>query len=129
MKTLKLFVLLALAGGATGCWNDPCEVFGPNCGEVTVLVTKIIQDDELTVYVNGEAQEVKLSDEVPTRQYRVRIQTRNQYYSSPYYTEQGEVFVSVWSAKLELMSRVKSRWITTDRVAEFEFRAADFVIR
>jgi hypothetical protein len=135
-------LLLLFIAAIPGCWNDPGEIFGPNTAVVTVVVTKLIKGDTFTVYVNGrfpdkvflqdrrEWVEVKdypgtekLTDAAPTRQYRVRIQARKTSYND---YEYGEAFVSVWSANLGKMSRVKSQWAYTDRIVQFEFGVDDF---
>ncbi len=120
---MKGLILLTAAILLTAC--EPGQLFGPNTAKVTVLVTKLVENDEFTVYVNAEGQAETLTDKNPTRKYRVRIQTLETSRWS--YAEYGEVFVSVWSQKLNVMSRVKSRWAYTDRIAAFEFRRSDFI--
>jgi hypothetical protein len=104
---------------------DPGEIFGPNTAKVTIVITSRIQGDELVPFINGEAYEPRLSDTLPSFQYRPRVQADEAYYSQSS-VERGRLYISAWSMALGKMSRVKSTSFQDDRVYSFEFGPTDF---
>lgn len=121
-KTVAPYALVVAMIVLVAC--EPGQFLGPSTAKVTVGITSLMTGDTLTPYINFEPYEPKLTDQLPSKKYRPRIQTREQQSSSG--VENGQIYVGAWSANLGCMSRTKQKGARTDEVVAFEFGPSDF---
>lgn len=127
MKALKLFALLALAGGAMAC--EPGQIAGPNTAKVTMVFSmeNMVCDDVLIPSADGENLEPSLTLKDPQERYRVRVQTYEYTRFTSNGVEYGGVPVGLYSTRRQRLT-VRKVSVRTDQATLIVFHERDFGI-
>ncbi len=130
MKTLKLFVLLALAGGTTGCADltGPGDIFGPNTAKApfSIIMENAVCDDVWKPTIDYQEVTPELTLQNPTGYYEVRVHAYRTY-RDPSGVEYGQVPVSLYSTRRQRAVE-KPVSFRTDRTTVVKFHESDFFV-